>query len=106
MPASAFDGELERVDGRHEGTGSDTKNTNRHIRPVVDAVNLFDSELVHQARLEHRRGSLDGLFGGLEDQNDLAHEIARLRKMPRGAKQHCGVAVVPAGMDDALFLEA
>ena len=64
----------------------------------MHAENLLDLEPVHQPVLDHGVGARAPLFGGLEDHDRVAGEIARFGEIAGGAQQHRGVAVMAAGV--------
>jgi hypothetical protein len=65
---------------------------------VVHAVDLFDAEALHHAVLDHQVAAAAAFFGRLEDDRDVAGEIARLGEVFGGTEQHRRVAVMAAGM--------
>src|ERR1700755_2537575 len=64
----------------------------------MHAVDLPDTEAIHQAVVDHRGGAGPALFRRLEDHDRIAGEIPRLGKITRRAEQHRGVSVVTTGM--------
>ena len=67
----------------------------------MQAVDLLDAEALHQAVIDHGAAAGAALLRRLEDHDRGAREIARLGKIARCAQQHCGVAVMTAGMHPA-----
>ena len=67
-------------------------------RHVVHAEHLLDAEALHQAVVEHRLAAAAAFFGGLEDHYGGPGKVAALREIARGAEQHRGMAVMPAGV--------
>ena len=76
----------------------------RNARAVMHAVDLLDAETVHQAVLDHRSRARAALFGRLEDHDRIAGEIPGLGEIARGTQKHRGVAVMAAGVHQALRL--
>ena len=68
----------------------------------MHAVDLLDAETVHQPVLDHRNRARAALFGRLEDHDRIACEIAGLGEIARRTQQHRGVAVMAAGVHQAL----
>ena len=76
--ALALDGDAEAIRRRHDRAWPDRELADRHARHVVHAVDLLDAEALHQAVLQHGVGAGAAFFGGLEDHDGGAVEIARL----------------------------
>jgi hypothetical protein len=76
MAALAGDGDLELVGGGHHRAGADGEGADRNAGHVVHAVDLLDVPAVHHAILHHLAPAAAALFGGLEDADDGAVEIA------------------------------
>jgi hypothetical protein len=74
-----------------------------HAGPVVHAVDRIDRKAGEQAVLDHLLAAAFVLLGGLKDEVDGAVEIPCLGKIARGPEQHRRVAVMAAGMHDALM---
>ena len=91
---------MESVAG-HDRARADRERADRNARTVVHAVDLLDTETVHQPVLDHRGRARAALFGGLEDHDGIAGEIPRLGEITGSTEQHRGVAVMAAGVHHA-----
>ena len=80
------------------------KPAERHIRRVVDAVNLPDPEPVHDAFLHHDLTAAAILFCRLEDQRHLPGKPPGFGQILRRAQKHRHMPVMPAGMHLARYL--
>ena len=98
MGALALDGDAEAIRRRHDRSRADGELADRQARHVVHAVDFLDAEALHQAVLHHGVGAAAAFFGGLEDHDGGAVEIARLGQVFGGAQQHGGMTVMAAGM--------
>ena len=106
MAALAFDRDRDLVGGGHQRPFAQHEGSDRQQRPIVHAVDLLDAELVHQPVLDHRPRARAALFGGLEDDDGIAGEVAGLSQAPRRAEQHRRMPVVAAGVHFARILGA
>ena len=70
--------------------------------PVVQPVDRVAREPLEQAVGDHHAAAALGLLGGLEDEVDGAVEAPGGGELARRAEQHRGVAVVAAGVHDAV----
>ena len=70
----------------------------------MEAEDLADTETLHHAVGDHLASTAAAFFGGLEDDSHGAAKIPRLAQMACRAQEHRGVAVMPAGMHEALNL--
>ena len=102
-PAAADDGEREEVGGGHERAGHGRHLAQLERRPQVAAVD--EVHAVHDAGVDHRLGAAGrDLLGVLEQEADLAGRALLVPQQRRRAQEHRRVAVVPAGVHDAVAL--
>ena len=64
----------------------------------MQPVDRVARETIEQPIRQHGERAASAFLGGLEDQVQGAAEIGVLGEVPSGTEQHCGVAVVAAGM--------
>ena len=84
------------------GTRANGERADRNARTVMHAIDLLDAETVHQPVLDHRNRTGAALFRRLEDHDRSAGEIPRFGEIAGGAQEHRGVAVMAAGVHQAL----
>ena len=101
MRPLAGDFDVEEGPAGRTGAAAKGELSNRHARAVVHAVDGVARKPLEQPVLQHRQRTAGAFLGGLEDEIDGAVEIAGLRQVLRGTKQHGGVAVVAAGVHAA-----
>jgi hypothetical protein len=65
----------------------------------VQAIDFIAGKAFEQAVLQHRPRASQPLLGWLKDEDRCPVEVTRLGEIPRGAEQHCRVAVVSAAME-------
>jgi hypothetical protein len=104
VPAASGDTYLEVVLAGHETTDAGADAAGGVAGHVVQTEDRIDGEPVEQPVRDHRLGAESVFFGGLEDQVDGAGEAALSRQDMGGAQQHGHVAVVAAGVHDAVVL--
>ena len=104
VPAEPLDLDDDGIASGHDRTGPKRERADRNARTVMHAVDLLDAETVHQPVLDHRNRARAALFGRLEDHDRIACEIAGLGEIARRTQQHRGVAVMAAGVHQALRL--
>src|SRR5690606_39869898 len=68
---------------------------------VVEGVDLVEGKFLQQAIIDHRLRAQPVLFGGLEDDNDIAPRWTVTRQVPGSAEQGGGVAVVTSAVGGA-----
>src|SRR5260370_6603539 len=98
MRSAAFDLDEDAIRCRHHRSRPDSELPEREAGIIVHAVLLSDMEALHQAVLYHGPAAAAALLRRLENHNCGAREIAGLGQIARGAEQHGGVPVVPAGV--------
>ena len=101
MPAAPLDRDRELVHRRHDRPRRGQHAAQLQPRRIVQGVDLGDVEPVHHALVDHDARAAAILFGGLENQRDLAPERPRLSQVGRRPQKHRGVPVMPAGMHRA-----
>ena len=101
VPAEPLDLDDDGIAAGHDRTGPKRERADRNARTVVHAVDLLDTETVHQPVLDHRNRTRAPLFGRLEDHDHLACKIAGLGEIARRPQKHRGVAVMAAGVHQA-----
>ena len=98
MPAAANQLHFKGIGIRHAHPVMDAGNPLIHRRPVMHAPDSLHVELVEQPVLDHRQTTTATFLGWLENEKDGAIKITGFGKILGRAKQHCGVAIMPAGM--------
>ena len=98
MTTFAGNGDIGRVNRRHQRPGCRIEMPERHVRRVMDTVDLTDGKTVHYAFLHHHLTAAAILFRRLENQGDGAGKVPRFGQIFGSAQQHCHMAVMPAGV--------
>ena len=96
--AAAIDRDLENVECDHHRSWPDRELADRHLRPIVHAIDRFDRIALQHSFLDHQPGAALILLGRLKDEMDCAGEIAGLCEVLRRAEEHRGMTVVTAGV--------
>ena len=99
--ADALDLEFDAVGGGEQRTRPRREVADRKAGRGVHPVHFLDAEAVHHAVVDHGLAAGAAFFGGLEDHDRGAVEIAGLGEILGGPEQHGGVAVVAAGVHGA-----
>ena len=102
VAAAPLDPDDDGIASGHDRAGPKRECADRDARTVMHAVDLLDAEPVHQPVLDHRDRAGAALFRRLEDHDRVACEIAGLGKIARRTQKHRGVAVMAAGVHQAL----
>ncbi len=101
VAAATDDLDRELVGRGEDRARTDAEGADRHARHVVHAVDLVDGKSLHHAVVQHRLAAGAAFFGGLEDHDSGAVEVARLGEITGRAEEHCRMAVMAARMHDA-----
>ena len=96
--ALAGHGDVEEVDRSHGGTDAEAEDAFVARPFVVAAVDFADAVLLEDAGVCNGRGAAARFFGGLEDADHLAGEVAAAGENVEGAERPGRVAVVAAGV--------
>ena len=103
MAAFAGDMDIEKRTARHHRSGPDSKLPDRQSRTVVHPVYRFHRKLLEQSVGNHGFGTADAFFSRLKNKVNTALKIARFGQITGCTQQHCGVAVMTAGMHFAIM---
>jgi hypothetical protein len=98
MAAAALDSDDELIGRRHDRARARAEGADRHARKIMHAVDLGNAETLHHAVFHHLVAAAAALFGRLEDDRDIAGEIARLGEILCRTEQHGRVAIMAAGV--------
>src|SRR5882724_8791508 len=98
MGAPTDHGDVEKGPAGHHRARADGKLADGKHRRIVHAEYGVAWEAVEDPLLDHRLGAAEPLFRRLENEIDRSVEITGLGEIAGGAEQHCGLAVVAAGV--------
>ncbi len=104
MTTAAVEADFEIVHRRHLGTTQNADLAFRETRPVMNGKHLFDREALQHPILDHLPAATHHLFRRLKDEDDRAIEISAFGEQLCRTQQNRGVAIMAAGMHDALVL--
>ncbi len=77
VTANSFDINVKRIHGRHDRTRRRVKPTRNKAWRVMNAVNVFDVEGLHDPFLHHDFRTATVLFCGLKNQSDATRKVTR-----------------------------
>ncbi len=79
----------------------DSHRSQRHARPVVQSVKLFNRKTLEQTLFQHHTSAAVLFLRGLKDQEERAAKIVAPGQIAGGAQQHRRMSVVAAGVHPA-----
>ncbi len=104
MTALAGQFDVEEACASHSRTLADKRFAECAHRLVVHSVDFVARETLKQSFGNHAACSTQTFFGGLENKDGSAFEIARLSKILSRTKQHGCMTIMPTGMHPAGIL--